>query len=487
MWIVLLISVGWLAGFLTLAWKKPGLAMALLPLTAIVPAIVGAARLDSYEHSPYDVVILSAGVALFILTIVLIYAKPPTDLADEPWYTIVSRLFYSFFVMLLYLALLIAIFRAYGPILFFLSLILAFRYRQTRRYSLALNVLSTLSTVMRQNLPLPMALETAGANRKDPAARIYRRTAALLCEGKSLSDALRRSYRRCPSEILATLQTGEALNQLPEAVAALEQDSIANISGFETVRPVHPSYPLIVGAVMLSVVVGLCVFILPTFVSVLHDMTGGNASLPASTQLLMTLAQPSMSLNIVVILFLILLAGQAAGFYASNRSRRPERPRLMSRAGDWLKWHLPVLCHFERLRSQQRAIQGLRTGLRGGYSFDVIVRQMLGLDVNLCYRAQLRRWQEKIEQGYPVAASAVECGLGRTLAWALDETVNKGNTPQLLAMLEEVTRNRYHYRLNIFHSILWPFVVVGMGGCVGFVVYALFAAIVSLITYTMDY
>jgi type II secretory pathway component PulF len=479
--------VAWLAGCVVLAWKRPGWAMGLLALTAGGPVVAGAILADNRCDLPHGPILVFAGILLFLLTVILVFVKRQSDYSDEPWYKIVSGICFKIILALLYLALLIGIFRPFGVILFILSMILWFRFRQTRRYSLALNVLSTISAAMRQNLPLPMALETAGSNRRDPAATIYRQTAQFLCEGKSLSESLRKAYRRCPAEILATLAAGEAMNQLPQAAAALEQDSIANINGFEKIRPVHPAYPLLVGGMTFLIVLGLCVFILPTFAEVLHDVTGGQGQLPASTQALLRISKIVMERGVFALVSGVLLIGMLIGLYVYNRPRRPGRPRLLSRASDWLKWHTPGVRSFERLRSMQQTIEGLRVGLKAGYSFDTIVRHTLGLDVNLCYQARLRRWLEKIEAGLPIADSAAACGLGTTLAWALDETVNKGNTPELLAMLEEVTRNRYYYRLNIFHSILWPFVVVGMGGCVGFVVYAMFAATVSMITHTMDY
>ena len=270
MWMILSASAAWLAGCVVLAWKRPGWAMGLLALTAGGPVVAGAILIDAHYELLHGPILVFAGILLFLLTVILVFVKRQSDYSDEPWYKIVSGICFKIILALLYLALLIGIFRPFGIILFILSTILWFRFRQTRRYSLALNVLSTLAAAMRQNLPLPMALETAGSNRRDPAAPIYRQTAQFLCEGKSLSESLRKAYRRCPAEILATLAAGEAMNQLPQAAAALEQDSIANINGFEKIRPVHPAYPLLVGGMTFLVVLGLCVFILPTFAEVLQ-------------------------------------------------------------------------------------------------------------------------------------------------------------------------------------------------------------------------
>lgn len=486
MWTILIITVILFALLIMLAWKKPGLAMGLLPLTAVTPVLAGLIGLEQGGDERYIIIVIG-GIALFCFTVIMIRFKPLPILDNEPWYKSVSRVFFDIFAAILYGTLLVGIFQVFGGVLLVLSLILVFRYRQTRRYSQALNVLTTISAAMRQNLPLPMALETAASNPKDPAAAIYHNTAKFLCEGRTLTESLRRAYRKCPAEILSTLAAAEAMNQLPQAVAALEQDSISSVNEFEKVRPIHPAYPIIVGSLMALIILGLCVFILPTFTEVLHDMSDGESGLPGSTRFLVKIAREVSSPAVVLVIVLLLVLGLISGGYAYNCPRRPDRPRLLSRLGDWVRWHTPGVRHFERLRSVQRTIQGLRVGLKSGYSFDTIVRHTLELDVNWCYQMKLRRWLGQIESGQPIADSAAACGVGHTLAWALDEKVNKGNTPELLAMLEEVYRNRYHYRLNIFHSILWPFVVVGMGGVVGFVIFAMFSAMVRMITVTMDY
>jgi type II secretory pathway component PulF len=484
--IVILIAITAIGGCLALAWKKPGWAMGLLILTVGAPLIAGAILIETREYSPDGPILIITGILIFLMTVLLIYFKRQSDIDQEPWYKIISRFLFTIIAGILFLAFLTLIFQIFGPILFILFLVLVFRFKQTRRYSLALNVLSTISTAMRQNLPLPMALETAGFGRKDPASRIFRQTAKYLCEGHSLSESLKRAYQKCPTEILATLSAAEAMNQLPQAIAALEQDSIDAVNGFEKVRPVHPAYPLIVGAMACFMVFGLCIFIIPTFAEIVNDVTGGQGHLPASTQLLLSVTQEILHYGIFVLTGLVLGICLIVTFFIYKR--RPEKPRLMSRLKDWVKWHTPVVHHFERLLSLQRTIQTLRVGICAGYSFDTIVRQTLRLDVNACFRAKLQHWLRHIETGHPIADSAAFCGLGQPLAWALDEKVNKDNVPQLLEMLEEVYRNRYHYRLNVIHSIFWPFVIVGLGSGIGFVVFSVFSAIVSMITcYMMDY
>ena len=247
--IIILIAIAAIVGCTVLACKKPGWAMGLLVVTTGTSLIAGAILIETRQDLPDGPILIYTGILIFLMTVLVVFFKRQSDIDQEPWHKSTSRILLFILKNAFYLVLLTLIFQAMGPVLFIVMLIFRFRFSQTKRYSLALNVLSTLSAAMRQNLPLPMALETAASNPQDPAAGIYRKTSKYLCEGRTLSDALRLAYRKCPAEILASLTAAEAMNQLPAAIAALEQDSVAILDGDKKIRPLHPSYPLLVGAV----------------------------------------------------------------------------------------------------------------------------------------------------------------------------------------------------------------------------------------------
>ena len=173
--------------------------------------------------------------------------------------------------------------------------------------------------------------------------------------------------------------------------------------------------------------------------------------------------------------------------YIRFRRRTPEMPRFLSRVGDRIKWHLPVLHWFEKTFGNLYLAQALRVGLVAGYPVNTILRNALGLDVNACYQKRVSKWLDKIEAGDDIAQSAKACGLDKTLAWAMDEKVNKGNAPKILEGLEEVYRNKYNYRRNVFSAASWPLVVLCLGLCVGYVVLAMFLGVFSTITVTLQY
>jgi len=144
---------------------------------------------------------------------------------------------------------------------------------------------------------------------------------------------------------------------------------------------------------------------------------------------------------------------------------------------------LPIVHWFERNYSLVQVTELLRLSLNAGCTVNGAIANTLNLDVNSCFRKGLRRWLTKVEAGENIADAARESGLGSTLAWAFDQRVNPGSTLTVLEMLESFYRTNYSYRVNLARFIMWPCVTVIMGLVVGFVVYAFFSPLVSVINH----
>ncbi len=369
----------------------------------------------------------------------------------------------------------------YVPVLYIGIIFLLFRYYYSTRYMTTAGVISTIGTSMRQNLPLATALEAAAGERRDRQGRILREISRWLVQGYSLNEALKRGFPRCPGNILALISVAERVEQVPLAIRAIEADMLQKARKSQQITPLHPIYPFIVIAITFFVVSGLMYFVIPKYLKIFSDF---EAPLPHATQFLVHL------MKFVWETFhgwLVAAGGIAALFLigiwiqVQVRPRRPERPYLVSRIGDLLKWHLPVLHWFEKNYSLVQVVEFLRPALQAGCTVDQAIQYTLDLDVNRHYRKRLAGWLKKVEQGADVAEAARQCKVGNALAWAFDTNVNEGNTPAVLEMLEGFYRTNYSYRANLARFIMWPCVTVLLGLMVGFVVYAMFIPTIALI------
>ena len=487
-----------LAGFyVILGLRRPGAALITVPI--VCAGFVWAAVLTDAP---------AAGAAAMALVPVIFLAAQITvllsgrKLDEQKWPQIWARLLLWGFALLLFIVtslFAVANLPAFQfPFLLLVLLAITFigaaiSYGLTSRHATATYVISTIGSSMRQNLPLPMALESAAGGRDDSRARILRSISKWLVEGFSLSESIKRGFPKCPGYAAAMITAAERINQLPLAFSSIEADMAEKADESRKLRPVapyypNPYYPLLLIFCLGNVVWAVLTFVMPNFTSVLAEMTGG-AELPATTQLLLRIvsfvARDRGVLFFIALAFMVLVVIPFC-IYVRFRRRRPHEPYTTSQIGDFIKWRLPVFHGFEKNYSMLQTAEMLRLSLNAGGTVNEAIDSALYLDVNGCYRKRLQKWLEKVEAGQNIAAAARQTGVGSGLAWAFDEQANQGNTPAVLETLESLYRSNYSYRVNLARFIVCPFVTLIMGAMVGFVLYAIYSAPVAIIRYTAE-
>jgi type IV pilus assembly protein PilC len=361
-------------------------------------------------------------------------------------------------------------------------------YGLTSRHATAAYVVSTIGSSMRQNLPLPMALESAAGGRADNRSRILRRIKKWLVQGYSLSESIKRGYPKCPGYVVAMTAAAERIDQLPLAIKSIEADMVTRADESRKIRPVPAFYPVILIVFTSFIVLGLVTKVIPVFEQVLRETTDA-AQFPASTRFLIRITNfiaYDYGWLIIFLFALLVLVVVPASIRIKFRPRRPDEPYLTSRIVDFIKWHSPVLHWFEKNYSMVQVIELLRLSLNADGTVNNAIANTLGLDVNNCFRKRLKKWLQKVEQGDNIATAARQTGLGSPLAWAFDEQVNQSNTLTVLETLESLYRSNYSYYANLVRFIMWPCIILIMGAMVGFVVYAIFSPLVAIIHHTAD-
>ncbi len=463
-----------------LGYKKPNIAFATAPLSAL---ILGCAAIVT--ETPENMILPPVLVVVTLGAIALSGRDPEA----RQWYHWWAWQLLITIALLLVAAVMFAIFHALGagfvlPLFFILGVIAIIAspiiYATVSRRTIVMHVFSTIGSIMRQNLPLTMALDCAVTGRQDAVGCILRRVKSWLVKGYPLTEAVRRSYPECPARVLAMLSAGEQIDQLPAALTAIEADLKVSAMERRRLQPVHPFYPAVVLAIALLILLGVMQFVMPTYQGVLQEMIGAN--LPVSTRTLLGLSDaithprsPAGHLEFLATLLVGLV------LYRLSRRRRPEKPYLHTWITDSVKWCMPGVHWFERNRSMVQVVELLRMSLGAGCPVNEAIRGTLQLDVNVCFRTRLVCWLQRVERGENIAESARRCGLGAALAWAFDGGVDTGNTPVVLDMLESHYRSNYSYRVNLARFILWPLGIIALGATVGFFVYAIFSPAVQVL------
>jgi len=478
MFSIIVVSV--LIAYIILGYKKPGIA-----LVTMLPVIILLFCVSSQMEPEEIFTVTVFGPVIFFGTLIaVLLSKREVD--SKQWPRKCAKWILIACVALLLLATVGVVSGFLGVIglgFFILFIGAVISYFLTSRRMIAAYVISTIGSSIRQNLPLSMALETAAGGQDDKRARILRKIQKWLVQGYSLSEAIKRGYPRCPGYAVAMIAAAERINQLPFAIKSIEADMLARTDESRRLRPMHPFYPVILITFMFFMVLALMKWVIPTLHAVLTEMTEG-ARLPAAIRLLCGIANfiaygPGwqIGLEFVVIILVII----PVSIYVKFRPRRPDKPHLLSRIGDFIKWHLPVLHWFTKNYSMVQVVELLRLSLNAGCTVNDAIAGTLTLDVNNCFRKRLRQWLIKVQRGENITAAARESKLGSTIAWAFDDKVNQGNTLAILEMLESFYRSNYSYRANLARFIMWPCVTITMGIMVGFIVYSIFGALVAIV------
>ena len=349
-----------------------------------------------------------------------------------------------------------------GWVLFIVWLIALVHALLESRRAFVEDVISTLAVAVRQNLPLPSALDAAAGDRRDKPARVLRNVAAYMAEGAPLSYALRMGFRACPGRVLGLITAAEHIGQVAPALRSIEQDLAQHRRDRRAPRPMHPAYPILMVLVTLAVA---CLFglTLPRFSMIFG---GFGIELPGPTKAFIQFGLPLVKVVAGAALPLVLLVG-VIWVYTALRPRRPGRLRWLFLLGDAVKWRLPVLRWFERKRSLLQLIEHLRLSLLAGTTIDDAIASALELDLNACFQPRLRRWLAAVRRGEDPSASARACGLGEPLAWAFDKQANPGRTPEALEFLEAFYRSNCSYKAKIAYYALWPCLTLGLAVLVG--------------------
>jgi len=468
-----------LVAYAIVGFKKPEIGMFTSPVVGL---------LFFYISLEEDCVPGMAIAPLIFLAVVMGAAISRSERDYESWAKVWAKWILIVLVAVLLIAVNFALFGPWGVLglvlaVMFVGVLIA--YGLTSRYAIAAYVVSTIGSSMRQNLPLPMALESAASGQNDKRARALRAIKKWLVEGYSLSESIRRGYPKCPGHATAMIAAVERIDQLPQAMEAIEADMMARAEESRRLKPVQPLYPVVLLSVVFLVVLGLMTYVIPKFVEVLNEMFEGE-SLPRITRAVIGVASfiaYDMGWLLWIIVGFVVLVVIPAWIRVRFRPRRPQEPYLISRMGDFLKWHLPILHWFERNYSLLQVVELLRLSLNAGCTVNNSIANALDLDVNNCFRKRLKKWLARVEAGENISAAAQEEGLGSSLAWAFDEKVNRGNTLDVLETIETFYRTNYSYRVNLMKFILSPCITIGLGIIVGLVVYAVFSPGVAVINH----
>ncbi|MFZ9033739.1 MAG: type II secretion system F family protein [Anaerohalosphaeraceae bacterium] len=298
--------------------------------------------------------------------------------------------------------------------------------------------------------------------------------------GSTLSEAMGKypkTFNRLFVNMVAAGEVGGVLDVILSRVADFMEKSErlrAKVKG----AMVYPS--VVMGAAML-IVMGLMIFIVPTFAEVLTDMSDGKAGLPGLTQMLLDISgwlTARKGLNALMV-----IAAPFVFKFLLKIVRQFQKGRFVL---DWITLRLPVIKQVVYKTTVARWTRTLATLISAGVPILEALNITRDTSDNEVYGSMLNKVQAAIRQGDTFANPLRQ---SKTVDSIVVNMVDVGEeTGDLDKMLQKVADNfdeDADVLVGSMMSLLEPIMIIVLGLLVGTIVLAMFLPMIKMIEVLM--
>jgi len=377
-----------------------------------------------------------------------------------------------------------------GLIIVFLAAVF---YMRGLRLASCATIVRHLELIMRQNLPLPVALQLAAQTERGTTRRVLFRCGQLTQLGMPLSDALRRAYPKCPGTLMSVIAVAEQSGTLPAALHEWAPRLERTYTDREFTLTARFGYSLATWLTFLVLLSGVGYFVVPKFRQIAADfgvpLSNVNMDMlenPFALEIPRTWAglilRGAAFATLLAVVF-ILLRWIWIGIF----KRRFERLSAIDRFSDWFGWTVSPFRSLTRARAWSQALPTIRLATVAGAAFDDAVFQAAHLDVNSQLRAQLMEWSLLLKSGESPVAAAHAVGLPSMLTRWLAVGMRDGTFESSLLFAERYYAALAQRRGNLMLHILWPVVMFSLACLTGMVLYSMIQVLRQMIDMCISY
>jgi type IV pilus assembly protein PilC len=294
--------------------------------------------------------------------------------------------------------------------------------------------------------------------------------------GATLSEAMGK-YPRCFNRLFVNMVAAGEVGGVLDVILDRLADFMEKNERLKSKIKGAMVYPIVVMTAALFIVMGLMIFIIPTFTTVLSDMSEGKGKLPTLTLKLMAISN-----------WLIGGKGLHAGIVAISPFIILSILRMVRKfkygrfAMDWLKLHLPVVKKVVYKTAVARWTRTLATLIGAGVPILEAINITRETADNEIYARMLGKVHSAIRQGDTFANPLRQ---SKTVDSIVVNMVDVGEeTGDLDKMLMKVADNfdeEADVLVSAMMSMLEPIMIVTLGLIVGTIVLAMFLPMVSII------
>lgn len=309
------------------------------------------------------------------------------------------------------------------------------------------------------------------------SVKLRRITADIQAEvegGNSLSKAMAKYPRVFNNLFIGLVKAGEVGGVLEESLQRLSKFLEKDVEMRRKVKAAM-TYPVIVVVVAVVIVVGLVTFILPKFFKLFEEL--GVKEFPAMTLFLknasdfLTMGFPTRQIVIGVVLFLLTI-----GFKMFVRTK------FGKRLYDRFKLKVPVFGSLNHKIALARFSRTLGTLLVSGVPILQALETVAGTVDNDLLAETIMHARARIREGDRIGDPLRKSGLFPPMVVQMISIGEEsGALDAMLTKVAEFYESEVDAALESLTAAIEPVMIVFLGGCVGFIVVAMFMPMVSII------
>jgi type IV pilus assembly protein PilC len=299
---------------------------------------------------------------------------------------------------------------------------------------------------------------------------VLAKMAALLEEGRTLTDAVRQQGEVFPHIFYSMIEAGEVGGVLEQSLERLATHFEKEHELREKIKSAM-TYPAVVIIIAALAIYALLAFILPKFVSML--VTAG-VTLPLPTRIVMFIS------SVLSRFWYLVIGGTAAAVFLFGRFRRTKSGREVV---DRLVFRLPVFGPLQKKVIISRFARTLSTLIHAGVPILQSLEVMQSIVGNQLVVKAVKQAETSISEGRGLAEPLAQSGVFPPMVTRMiaigEETGALENMLEKIAAFYDREVEATVARLS---AALEPILIVGMGAVIGFIIISIMLPILNVMS-----
>ncbi|MHC5146525.1 MAG: type II secretion system F family protein [Planctomycetota bacterium] len=300
--------------------------------------------------------------------------------------------------------------------------------------------------------------------------------------GATLSEAMGK-YPRCFNRLFVNMVAAGEVGGVLDVILSRVADFMEKSERLKSKVKGAMVYPAVVMSAALLIVMGLMIFIVPTFSEVLLDMSDGKSDLPALTSFLLKISKWLTGLTGIIPNALFVLVCPFILFSIMKLIRQFQKGRYVI---DWIKLRIPVIKQLVYKTTVARWTRTLATLISAGVPILEALNITRDTSDNEIYASMLNKVQGAIRQGdtfaNPLRQSKTVDSIVVNMVDVGEET---GDLDKMLIKVADNFDEDSDVLVGSLMSLLEPIMIIVLGGLVGTIVLAMFLPMVKMIQVLM--